>query len=761
METREINSGSVIVSEGESLNSIYLIKSGLVLASFEGGEITLKKGDVIGLLNTETGISSFTYTALEACTLVVIPFKNLYSVKDIIKTKPENARTFISSVINQVVALINLYFESKDNASDIYKMCFEYYDKYVELCARNGVMARSLPGLDSFCELHLDNDLPDWIPGFYSSFRDFPLELNQSIASYPGFILGLIVQAEESSETILGIINLINSYCVENLSILLDESGIDMFDLYSTLLFRLAPQSTDANMAKEKLDALIEYFKQCKNLDTNLVYERAADFFAKSNGYETAPTKADLDEAKAVSLAPSNINLGHSLDVILEYADTDSELSNAFRKLIMQYKKVEDKNSTEDVVRKLKSALTDCFYKVYSAVVRKAVEDAAPSEIIKMFINFGYVDEELAGSENAAYLYNISKNYDGVVESGIYTALEWFKAIFSKRKDPGRNEFDVDYLSNLHEMKVGNKITADQEARMANDPWGRLDFELNSMFPVVNKITFGRLSSFCPVFSAHDAIKPLPSCLVTPDTLLESLKNIKEVDYGAFYRETIYANEKAGITSEFISVEIMPDIILMPNIGLRGVMWQEIEGKKRTTPARFIISALHTEDIQTTMTRLAGEFRWEMCKRVQGSRWNDVSDRSLTSEYFDYVQFYKKNSELSPDAKEKIKQSLIKSKNSFKEMFVRDYIIWVMFEGTGSPRLNKIARQILCTYCPFPYELRQKTAANPLYKEMLERYEMKTAQKLHRFDNLLTKLKALNINPPDELLIHRNFLIGK
>ena len=52
-------------------------------------------------------------------------------------------------------------------------------------------------------------------------------------------------------------------------------------------------------------------------------------------------------------------------------------------------------------------------------------------------------------------------------------------------------------------------------------------------------------------------------------------------------------------------------------------------------------------------------------------RWPEPS---LTSEYFDYMQFYKKNTELSKDAKEKLQNSLVRAKNSFREMFVRDYI---------------------------------------------------------------------------------------
>ena len=248
---------------------------------------------------------------------------------------------------------------------------------------------------------------------------------------------------------------------------------------------------------------------------------------------------------------------------------------------------------------------------------------------------------------------------------------------------------------------------------------------------------------------------------MTTDNIVESIQKVLSVDFGAFHRETVYTNDKAGIPKEFVQVKILPNVILTPNVGTRGVMWQEIEGRKRTTPARFMISAFHQEDLNLTFTRLVGDYRWQMCKRVQGARWNDVTDRSLTSEYFDYVQFYRKNSELSQDTKDKIKQALVKAKNSFKEMFIMDYIVWVMYEGNGSPRLNKFARNILCTYCPFPAELRKKMAANPLFKELLERQEIKIGQKLHHIDNVIQKIKNAGVEVPDEIMATRNFIEGK
>ena len=151
------------------------------------------------------------------------------------------------------------------------------------------------------------------------------------------------------------------------------------------------------------------------------------------------------------------------------------------------------------------------------------------------------------------------------------------------------------------------------------------------------------------------------------------------------------------------------------------------------------------------MIRLAGEFRWELCKRIQGSRWNDISELSLTSEYFDYIQFYRKNHDLTNEAKERVRSGLQRAKNSFKEMFVRDYIVWVLFEGNGSPRLNKVARRILFIYCPFPKAIRDGLTQNPLYTEVLTYYETKTAQKLHRLKVLTKKLQNCNQRIPDSL----------
>lgn len=96
----------------------------------------------------------------------------------------------------------------------------------------------------------------------------------------------------------------------------------------------------------------------------------------------------------------------------------------------------------------------------------------------------------------------------------------------------------------------------------------------------------------------------------------------------------------------------------MPNVGSRGIMWQDISEKKRDTPARFVLSAFFNGNLENSLINMAAVYRWEICRTVQGNYWNDVREHSLTSEYCDYVQFYRKNKDLTEEAKEKSGHSL-------------------------------------------------------------------------------------------------------
>ncbi len=752
MAVKEFPAGTLLVQSEQAINALHVIAKGTVRATYPGGEFYLDKGDVIGVCELFFDSHFITYRAEESSSIASYPFSTA-QLSGIIRANPDMAQRIVTSMFKQLQEILDQYELACFDCNNFYHYLMDSYKGYLSFCTKHNISARTLPGMETLSELVLEEDVAGWIGGYYSQLRKLvtgtPVKEQDA-----DFLQGLLLKASQDVYGVISVCRVLYDYKSEIINLLMSENRLDFFDLYASLLYRIGAHADDSTTLIATISTMMIQLESQASIDKNMYKERVAEYREHLNSLDQYTESTADEDAK-----PDNVpDIVDSMNTILTYSKADEETATAFRNAINQYSKLTDKNNSDDTSRKLRLTITKLFYQIYEKAFLRSLQEPEVPKVLKMFFNFGYVDENLAGMENAAYLYSIVDRIPSDPARKVFTIYEWLHAIYEGKKTPSRNEFDTDYQAYVHELKITGKINAKEETIMLKDREKQVLFELQNMFQSVNKITFGRISSFCPVFSEHNILKDLDNSLVSADKVEQTFNQVRSVDFSAYYRDMIYTNPKLGIGKETISVEILPDLILLPNIGVRGVMWQEIEGRKRTTPSRMMVSIFQMEDLTNILVRLTGDFRWEMCKRVQGARWNDISEASLTSEYFDYIQFYKKNHDLSPDAKDKIKLNMQKAKNSFKEMFIRDYISWVLFEGSGSPRLNKIARAILFTYCPFSKEIRDKLKMNPLYKDMMDRYDIKLAQKLHHYDNLFQKLKNIGAEIPPEIQSQRNYL---
>ena len=155
--------------------------------------------------------------------------------------------------------------------------------------------------------------------------------------------------------------------------------------------------------------------------------------------------------------------------------------------------------------------------------------------------------------------------------------------------------------------------------------------------------------------------------------------------------------------------------------------------------------------MEEVFIKVCGRFRWELCRTIQGATWNDVKVKSLTSEYVDYIQFYKKNRALSEERKEKLKLQIQKGRGNTREVFVIDYVLWVKNECTGSMRLNKVAREILASYCPFRKEIRDRLASQPLFEEAMQKFNRERAKKVKELDLRYRTLETKKVQLTPEM----------
>jgi len=727
--------GYILHHMEDPMDCIDIIRSGKVKVSYPGGSYLLGEGDVIGITEICSEIHFLAYEVLEPVKVTTIPLSSMEAMEEIASQNPEDARLCLISSFKQISTVLYQSSINSISCSELYRSAVDDYHEYEEICNRHAIEVKTpkaYAGLDAY----LGDEAPDyWLNGMYNGlYKLYGGPGFFTLIREPSVTTGLLRKCSlDFRRTYAGLDEqyrylkrIANYYAYPN--------GDDLLSYTTQLYFTVNPSHPDSDSLFSFVNRLLLQAEDLPLEDDTLLSARQNAFFQHTVAIDDDPYGAK--KAKKDAAAPVFPN---AMEDILSFAQAPESFCLPFMERMKRYNALAT-DSLDEETQNLKQRLTEDFYSLYTAVFEKSLQAEAIPDPVRLFLYFGYIDDDMAGPANVRKLLSAATTLDHT-EAPIYTFYHWLLAIYHGKKEPSRNEFEVDYSDFVRTEKTNRGLTQNQALAMEQDHMAKVRYELKNMFPSGNKATFGRIGAFFPFFTKGNVLMDLDTCLVTADKLTEALKVVQRVDYSVFYRPTLDKENMDVMGKLPIHLEYLPDIILMPGIGVRGVMWQEIECRTRTSPSRMLFCVFHQEDFQTSFIRLCGEYRWEMCKRIQGGRWNDIGDASLTSEYFDYIQFFRKNHDLSTEAKEKVRTSLQRAKNSFKEMFVRDYLVWILYEGNGSPRLNKVARKILFTYCPFPNEISIKLLQNPMYLELLQRHRIHTGQALHLLHSLAKKLQ--------------------
>jgi hypothetical protein len=334
----------------------------------------------------------------------------------------------------------------------------------------------------------------------------------------------------------------------------------------------------------------------------------------------------------------------------------------------------------------------------------------------------------------------------------VVTMREWLDLIHDGKREPSKSEFDEDYVENLRTLKKQGDITEEEQKKLLKDMDKRVEYEVMNMMASNLKTVYGQPSTYMPILFKEALYGTFDKLFVTKAKINGSVNEVLKTDFSAFYREVLYTNTELKIAHETVMANVYPDIILMPIFGTNASMWQEVGGKDKKSPGRFCFPIMTVSNIYDLMVKMFGRFRWELCRCIQGMSWNDVKVKSLTSEYMDYIQFYRKNRDLSDDAKDKVKLQIQKARNNSRETFLLDYEAWVKNESNGSMKLNKVARELMATYCPFNKELRMKLNMQKPYELAQARYIRTCMKKKQEVAVRIRAVQKITPDVPEELM---------
>lgn len=331
---------------------------------------------------------------------------------------------------------------------------------------------------------------------------------------------------------------------------------------------------------------------------------------------------------------------------LIEMSGIDENKAKNFMKSLQAFRKLRDKFSTDDDVRKIRRGVSSVFFEIYREIAKRSIINGDNSRLIKMFLNFGYMDDQLLTPNQIMDLYEI-KDKSKTKRINVFYIDEWLQKIYDKDEPPSVNGFGQDYREALRELKKRGTIS-DKELE---DHWEssskRLEYEVDNMIETTHRLCYGQVSVYFPILHKDMITKDFEKALIRRDVMEKSIKDITDIDFSAFYREVLYKNKELNIEKELVMQEVLPNIILMPTFGSRAIMWEELSSRQKNSTGRFLFPIFTSEEIDSLLIPTIGAFRWELCKTMLGPAWNDITQMSITSEYSDYVQFYKKNRGLS------------------------------------------------------------------------------------------------------------------
>lgn len=704
MEKVNIEKGHVLHRKDEPVETVEIIlKGGVCLTN--GHDITLQagQGTILGAFHQAGEPYQYDYAASEDSTLIVYDYGSEDDLIAIIKTNEVIAPVMASANMALLNGCLDTLLSFHEDGCELYEELKSAYEDYRNICVQLGITPERYDAVESLTLPEAPEMVSGWQAELCRAYvkQDELLRKSYYTADI-NFCVGTILQAAQLLQNIQQQMEQVEAYIQET------KAKTDEF-------------SREYHMQKAKLDG--------------------------------------TSREEAIASGSGDIPaIQNAMDTILAFAAADPEVSEAFRRDIGRFMQAPNQREKSAEMRELRSAIARNFYAIYEAAFYKSREVADIPAEVKMFFLFGFVDENLAGAVNTAALYKHALLWEDDPSGNVLSVYDWLGKIYNGEVLPSKNELDVDWPEYLKEQVRTAAMKQAQADELLQDRKAMVHFELHNMISAANAMTHGSIYSFIPAFSASAVVRPIESCFVSPQRVHEAMDKLRAIDFGCFYRPAFVSYPKLNINRFDYNVEILPYVILMPNFGNRGALWQDIEGRIRKTPAHMVLSVFHAADLDNTIVKMSAQFRWEMCKRIQGAHYSDISDPSLTAEYINYLQFYKKNRNLTGDKKDALKIFLQKMHNNYKNVFVAEYEMYIENEAMGQSRLNKVAREILFRYCTLSEKYRQSLATNVQYQQLIERWNVKQEARQHTMDFLVRKVLTMTEELPEEVKIEMDFL---
>lgn len=766
----QVEKNSIIYDFGEQVDSISLILKGRVIAEREGSKVILGSGNFIGSSDLNVGKYQSTYIAYEDVMLFCYPVKSNDELVDIFVSNKDYKGLMVASLTRYVNELASTYTALQQTGDRLYQFIETYHNNYLEMGKRLGYMVNEVSSITDLDAFDSDYIVDERKLNFYKEGAKLPVDVWKAFCAQGDNIsFYFIEEMQELIKQLLESQDALAKYVLNLSECLFSNRNDCLYKSYAALAINIEESggyNGDLIDVIDKMVELINYLDKLFNekiglslsIDRKKMEEIYYLLLTKKSGRKEQVNNNFLyseDESKEV-----DVQLANSFEKIHEFAGQTNEKKEELKSYIIDYMNLKDKRSVDDSTRMLRRRIMGLFYELYEMTFFKAMNVTEIPKVVDLFLSYGFLDEKVLNNDQLKELYYLDKLEDNDKVNSIcktYNLKEWLISIYKGENEPSKTEFDLEYVDVLRENKKRGEITVEQERKLLADTYAKTKHEIQNLFRYNHRLVSGQLSTFVPFLNSENFIRSVREVYITKQRVDDAIRAILDIDYSIFHREVLYVNKEKGIEKEYIMKQVPPNIIILPAYGTTAIMWQDISGKKKSNPGRILLPAFSDLDLKEILIKTFGRYRWELCRSIQGNAWNNIKEKSLTSEYADYIQFYRKNRDLSEEVKEKVKNQIQKGKGNYREIFAIDYENWIKGEAKGGIKLNKVSREILATYCPFSKPIREKVKTVPLIADAMARYYRNKAKTVKEIENRMRAIEKEGGVITEELMENYTF----
>ncbi len=758
-----ISDGTVLYQKGDAVDSIGLLVKGRVELTADGVCMVLGSGNFLGICDVATGTHAFTYTIKDDAVVYVLPVKGTASVENLLRMKQEYCGLLVTSLNYFIVELNKRMKQLQGENQKLYDFMKQKYLLCDEVGKALGIEIETKNSLEKITKYSLsETELSDKLE-YYLQSGALPMEAQKKYFSGSAYIS--FFHYQEQCQVVHSLMKACEFYG-DGLykffrGMILDEDSL--FQAIGRLALGLLDKGVHNPLVDRAVDEIVEKINETERflvekigMTISLDRERMERlYFALLSG-ESAATE-EMEELDA----PGVEYLYNSLEQITEYAPVHLKVKSEFIQQVETFMAMRDKFEKTPEAMALRKQLTANFFELYEAILYRSFEDADMPLAVRLFLDYGFVSEKLLTEEELSLLVALRpEKYSEENGCHVYTMRKWLKAIYDGVKDTSKNEYDMDFGEHLRQQVKEHRIDKREMADQLADKEKRMHFECQNLFRYADRVVSGNISAFVPILCSDGIYNNIKNAYLTEAKINRAIKRVEDIDYSIFYRDRIASFEKLGVPKATVIDRITPDVILFPIYGKNCIMWQDITGKRRTTKGRLLMPILFERELDVDVVKLLANFRWEKCRTDMGNRWNDFRYPSLTSEYTDYLQFYRKNSELSQERKTKIRAQLQQCNNKHKEVFARDYVDWIQREANGAMKLSRVARNIMFTYCPLANEVYKGLEGQTVYAEAAKKYIRENHAERKSVELMIYKFERDGVEVPEEIRKTLEYLKG-